>query len=201
MPRKPPPLPDAEWLASLATNPAYKGIDLSRELAKLDNWLALPKNAKRVKSRATIINWLNRAEAPVEGTVAGQPRMNPMNKAVAERALERHAGDPREAFVRALTTMAAVFRVEVDDLLLEAYWVALRSWPTPALEGGARRLIAGNIHFPRPTEWAEAAKQWLLDKREQERRKRRALVSSTEPPLRAEEVKKMVKDLAAKLSL
>jgi hypothetical protein len=198
--RKPPPLPDAEWLAALATNPAYKGIDIGRELAKMDTWLALPKNAKLVKTRARIVAWLNRVDVAVEGA-ADQPRMNPMNRAVAERALERHAGDPRTAFVRALTTMAAVFRLEVDDLLLEAYWVALRAWPTPALEAGARRLIASHIHFPRPAEWADAAKQWVLEKREQERRGRRALAQSTEPPLKATEVRAMVKDLAAKLSL
>lgn len=196
---KPQP-PDAEFLAGLRVNPAYKGIDLDRELAKLDTWLTLPKNRKRVKSQATIINWLNRVDVPVE-TPAGEPRMNPMNKAVAERALERHAGDPRAAFIRALTTMAAVFRLEVDDLLLEAYWVALRGWPPPALEAGARRLIASHIHFPRPAEWAEAAKQWVLEKREQERRGRRALAQSTEPPLKPAEVKKLVRDLAAKLAL
>ena len=190
--------PDAEWLAALATNPAYNGIDIGRELAKMDTWLTLPKNAKLVKTRARIIAWLNRVDVAVEGTT-DQPRMNPTNKAVVTRALERDG--ERGPFLRALTTMAAVFRIEVDDLLVEAYWVALRGWPPPALEAGARRLIATNIHFPRPAEWGEAAKQWALEKREQERRGRRALTQSTEPPLKAAEVKKMVKDLAAKLSL
>ena len=200
MPRKPPPLPDAEWLASLATNPAYKGVDIGRELAKMDNWLALPKNAKLVKTRARIVAWLNRVDVAVEGT-ADQPRMNPMNKAVAERALERASDQPRTAFVKALTTMAAVFRLEVDDLLLEAYWVALRGIPTKALEAGARRLIATNIHFPRPAEWAEAAKAWLLDKKARQQAGQRAISHSNAPPLKAEEVRQMVRDLAAKLSL
>lgn len=192
--------PDAEFLAGLRVNPAYKGIDLDRELARMDAWLTIPKNRGRVKSRGFIVNWLNKVDAAVE-TPADQPRMNPTNRAVAERALERGAGDPRASFVRALTTMAAVFRVEVDDLLLEAYWEALRGWPAPALEAGARRVIASNIHFPRPAEWGEAAKQWVLEKREQERRGRRALAQSIDPPLKAAEVRAMVRDLAAKLAL
>jgi hypothetical protein len=198
VPRKPLPLPDAEWLASLATNPAYKGIDIGRELAKLDNWLALPRNRKLVKTRARIQAWLDRVDVAVEGTV-DQPRM--LNKAVAERALERSSDHARASFIKALTTMASVFRTEVDDLLIEAYWVALRSWPPGALEGGARRLIATNIHFPRPAEWAEATKAWLLDKKARQQAGQRAISHSNAPPLKAEEVRQMVRDLAAKLSL
>ena len=192
--------PDEAWLAGLKALPAYKGIDVDRELARMDAWLSTPKAKGRKKTRGFIVNWLNKVDASVE-TQADQPRMNPTNKAVAQRFLDRRPEEPRQAFVRALTTLAAVFRVEVDDLLTEAYWEALHTWPAAALEAGARALIETSMYFPRPTEWAEAAKQWLLDKREQERRKRRALVSSTEPPLKAEEVRQMVRDLAVKLSL
>lgn len=193
-------LPDAEWLASLATNPAYKGIDIARELAKIDNWFALPKNAKRVKSRAFILNWLNKVDVAVEGSV-DQPHMSPVNRAVATRALDRSSDQARAGFVKLLLTLASVFRAEVDDLLLEAYWEALRTWPPEALEAGARRLIATHIHFPRPAEWAEEARVWTQEQRAKWRQKRRALVQSTEPPLKAAEVRKLVKDLAVRLSL
>ena len=196
-----PALPDAEFLASLATNPAYKGIDIGRELAKMDTWLALPRNAKLVKTRARIVAWLNRVDVAVEGAV-DQPRMNPTNQATASRFLARQPDlEPRQRFVRAATTLAAVFRIEVDDLLLEAYWVALRRLPAEALEAGARWAIATLHFFPRPVEWAEAAEAWMKAKAEAERRKRRALPHSTEPPLKLAEVRALIRDLAKKLAL
>lgn len=196
-----PKLPDADFLASLSTNPAYKGIDIERELARMDAWLALPKNAKRIRSRAFIINWLNKVDVAVEGAV-DQPRMNPTNRATANRFLARQPDlEPRQRFVRVVTTLAAVFRIEVDDLLLEAYWVALRRWPAEALEAGARQSIATLHFFPRPVEWAEAAEAWLKAKAEVERRKRRALPHSTDPPLKLAEVRVLIRDLAQKLAL
>jgi len=60
----PPPLSDADFLQTLKTNPAYKGIDVDRELAKMDVWLT--QHPGRQRTRRFIINWLNKVDKPVE---------------------------------------------------------------------------------------------------------------------------------------
>lgn len=57
-------LSDTEFLRSLETNPAYSGIDLIRELSKMDGWLLTRPGRK--KTRRFIINWLNKVEKPIE---------------------------------------------------------------------------------------------------------------------------------------
>lgn len=52
-------LTDEQFLASLRQNGAYTGIDLHRELAKMDAWLTA--NPQRKKTRRFVVNWLNRA--------------------------------------------------------------------------------------------------------------------------------------------
>jgi len=53
---------DAEWLASLASDPAFAGLDVQREFAKMSAWCAV--NRKQ-PSRRRFVNWLNRAERPM----------------------------------------------------------------------------------------------------------------------------------------
>lgn len=53
---------DAEWLASLAIDPAFAGLDVQREFAKMSAWCNV--NRKQ-PSRRRFINWLNRAERPM----------------------------------------------------------------------------------------------------------------------------------------
>jgi len=53
---------DAEWLASLASDPAFAGLDVQREFAKMSAWCAVNRKAP---SRRRFINWLNRAERPM----------------------------------------------------------------------------------------------------------------------------------------
>ncbi len=52
---------DAEWLDSLRALPVYAGLDIDRELGKLDAWLLTPKGRFRTKTRGFVVNWLNRA--------------------------------------------------------------------------------------------------------------------------------------------
>jgi hypothetical protein len=60
--RKRDPLPaDAEWLASLKALPVYAGLNVDRELGKLDAWLLTPRGHGKLKSRGRIVNWLNNA--------------------------------------------------------------------------------------------------------------------------------------------
>lgn len=73
-PKQPRPakLPDAEWLASLAADPAYVGIDVSREHAKCAVWC---RNKGCQLTRQRLINWLNRVDRPLgSGPVGTTPR-------------------------------------------------------------------------------------------------------------------------------
>lgn len=62
---KPPKQTDDEWLAGLAASPAYEGIDVHREHAKLIAWCST--NSKQ-PTRRRFINWLNRCERPMKAT-------------------------------------------------------------------------------------------------------------------------------------
>ena len=56
---------DEEFIATLKTSPAYTGIDIDKELSKMDMWFLTPKGTGRSKTRRFIIAWLNRAEKPM----------------------------------------------------------------------------------------------------------------------------------------
>ena len=58
-------LSDDEWLSRLKADAAYAHIDFPQELAKMDQWLKLPKNSRRKKTRQFILNWLNKIDKPV----------------------------------------------------------------------------------------------------------------------------------------
>ena len=58
-PKKQPKQTDAEWLADLATSPAYRGIDVRREHAKALVWAAANK---KTMSRRRFVNWINKCE-------------------------------------------------------------------------------------------------------------------------------------------
>ena len=58
-------LPDDEFIKKLKESPAYKGIDINRELAKMDTWLFLPANRNRKKTMRFIVNWLNKCDPAV----------------------------------------------------------------------------------------------------------------------------------------
>jgi hypothetical protein len=83
-------LSDDQFLASLKTNPAYQGIDLDHELAKMDAWLLTPRARGRKKTRQFIVNWLNRVDRPVAAEDA--PVIG--NAPVLRRFLERHGETP-----------------------------------------------------------------------------------------------------------
>lgn len=56
-------LSDDEFLQSIKDNPAFKGIDIDRELLKMDAWLITKPGRK--KTRAFIVNWLNKIDQPL----------------------------------------------------------------------------------------------------------------------------------------
>ena len=53
---------DEEWINELKSNPAYEGVDVPREHARMVAWCSV--NGKQ-PSRRRFVNWLNRAERPM----------------------------------------------------------------------------------------------------------------------------------------
>lgn len=53
---------DSQWLEGLKNDPAYTGLDVAREFAKMARWCEV--NRKQ-PSRKRFVNWLNRAENPM----------------------------------------------------------------------------------------------------------------------------------------
>ena len=53
---------DADFLAFLKSEPAYRGVNIEREEGKMRAWC---KANNRQPSRKRLVNWLNRAESPM----------------------------------------------------------------------------------------------------------------------------------------
>ena len=64
-------LADDQFIATLRANGAYQGIDIDRELGRMDAWLLTPKGRGRKKTRRFVVNWLNRIDRPMAGTADG----------------------------------------------------------------------------------------------------------------------------------
>lgn len=58
-------LSDDQFLMALRSNPAYKDLDIDREMGKLDAWLLTPKGRGKQKTRQRVVNWLNGADQPM----------------------------------------------------------------------------------------------------------------------------------------
>ena len=54
---------DEDWLRSLSENPAYAGLDVPREHAKMVAWCGV--NRKQ-PTRKRFVNWINRADKPLQ---------------------------------------------------------------------------------------------------------------------------------------
>jgi hypothetical protein len=61
------PTSDADWLASLAADPTYAGIDVTREYGKMTAWC---KAHRKEPTRRRFVNWLNRVDKPMTGAFA-----------------------------------------------------------------------------------------------------------------------------------
>ena len=58
---------DAEWLEGLKANPAYSGMDVTREFGKMNAWCQV--NRKQ-PSRKRFVYWMNRCERPLQQILA-----------------------------------------------------------------------------------------------------------------------------------
>jgi len=82
---------DEEFLASLQQNPAYAHVDFTREMGKMDAWLAV--NPGRRKTRQFVVKWLNKIERPIAvGAKPVQP--GPCVWSVYEGMKKRPCGAP-----------------------------------------------------------------------------------------------------------
>jgi hypothetical protein len=89
---------DSDWIAELGKNPAYQHINLTVEIGKMEAWLGLPKNAKRIKTRSFVLNWLNKIEAPmsVDNGQVKPPPPPPKNDPIGRGQWGQTWGDPRK---------------------------------------------------------------------------------------------------------
>ncbi len=62
---------DAEWLAQLAQNPGYRGVDLAAELGRMQAWCQLKG---KQPSRSRFLNWINRADRNLAPQRGNPPR-------------------------------------------------------------------------------------------------------------------------------
>lgn len=67
-----------------------------------------------------------------------------------------------DKFRNLIRGMARVFSTEADGLLLETYWLALKSWPLPEFEGACARLLCTSKFMPRPADFNELRKASAL---------------------------------------
>lgn len=58
-------LSDADFLQRIRENIAFAGIDIDRELARMDAWFLTPKGRGRKKTRRFIVAWLNKIDRPL----------------------------------------------------------------------------------------------------------------------------------------
>ena len=56
---------EGEWIAHLENDPTYRGIDVRRELGKMQQWCLLKK---KPASQQRFLSWLNRIDKPILGT-------------------------------------------------------------------------------------------------------------------------------------
>ena len=66
------PTSDVEWLKTLEGDPAYVGIPVDIEYAKMFRWC---QTNNKQPTRRRFINWLNRAERPMSSNRSGQGAM------------------------------------------------------------------------------------------------------------------------------
>ena len=60
------PISDKDFFQALKTNPAYQGVDIDRELAKMDVWFLTPKGRGRKKTHKFIFRWLNKCDREIQ---------------------------------------------------------------------------------------------------------------------------------------
>jgi hypothetical protein len=53
------------FVQTLKANPAYKGIDIDREMGRMNAWLSTPRGKGRKLTKIFVVNWLNKIDVPL----------------------------------------------------------------------------------------------------------------------------------------
>lgn len=61
-------------------------------------------------------------------------------------------------FAAVMNGMAKLYERELDTVVLDAYWLALRGWPLNEFEAGAAHLMQHSKWMPRPADFSELRK-------------------------------------------
>jgi hypothetical protein len=56
---------DQDFISALKSNPAFKNINIDRELSLMDAWFLTPKGNGRKKTKRFILNWLSKIDVPI----------------------------------------------------------------------------------------------------------------------------------------
>jgi hypothetical protein len=59
------PANDSEWLGTLKADPAWAGVDIDREFARMRAWA---EQHRKQPTRRRFVNWLLRCERPINST-------------------------------------------------------------------------------------------------------------------------------------
>lgn len=57
---------EQEFIDSLKSNPAYRHVNIDKELYRIDEWLK--RHPGRMKTRRFVLGWLDRQEVPLQMT-------------------------------------------------------------------------------------------------------------------------------------
>jgi len=106
------PTSDSEWLEELGKNPAYAGLSVPTEFAKMRAWCSA--NSKQ-PTRRRFVNWLNRAERPMATNAAYKPAPVPIEgpKGWRERLEAAYPGNRINAEGLAYTQVAPEIREKI----------------------------------------------------------------------------------------
>jgi uncharacterized protein YdaU (DUF1376 family) len=66
-------LADDAFIAALKQNPAYRGIDIDREIGRINAWLLTPKGRGKRLTRQRLVQWLNNIDQPMNGRCVTPP--------------------------------------------------------------------------------------------------------------------------------
>lgn len=74
----------SDFIEVLKGLPAYKGIDVAREIHKMEAWLLTPKGKGRKLTKGFAVNWLNKVDVPLSPTAGPRIPLRPAEDIPAE---------------------------------------------------------------------------------------------------------------------
>ena len=85
-------LADSQFIEKL--KPLYPGLDVEGQIRKMQAWFLTPRGAGKQMTRARLVNWLNRCDAPLQATETnGTPRRPSMREINARDGVKLPGGE------------------------------------------------------------------------------------------------------------